>query len=71
VFENRVLKKIAGPKWEDVSGEWNEQRHDDLRDLYSLRNFVRVNKTRRMRWVEAREIHGRCCLENMKERNRL
>ena len=71
MFENRVLKKIAGPKWEDVSGERNEQCNEHLHDLYSLRNFVRVNKTRRMRWVEAREIHGRCCLENMKERNQL
>lgn len=66
-----MLKKIAGPKWEDVSGEWSEQHNEDLHDLYSSRNFVRVNKTRRMRWMEAREIHGRFCLENMKEQDQL
>jgi hypothetical protein len=71
VFENRVLKQILGPKWEDISGECSEQRNEDLHDLYSLRNFVSVNKTKRMRWVKAREIHGRFCLENMKEQDKL
>ena len=59
MFENTALKKIAGPKWEDVSGEWTEQRNEDLHDPYSFRNFVKANKTRRMRWVKAREIHGK------------
>jgi len=71
VFENTALKKIAGPKWEDVSGEWTEQRNEDLHDPYSFRNFVKANKTRRMRWVKAREIHGRVYLENMKEQDQL
>jgi hypothetical protein len=71
VFENRVLKEIAGPKWKDISGERSEQCNEDLHDLYTLRNVVRVNKTRRMRWVKAREIQGRSCLENMKEQDQL
>ena len=59
MFENRVLKKTAGPKWEDVSVEWSEQYDDDLRDLYSLRNFVRVNKTRRWDgWRQEKSLEG-------------
>jgi hypothetical protein len=49
VFENRVLK-IFGPKREE-DGSWRKLRNDDLHDLYSLSNIVRVNKSRRMRWA--------------------
>ena len=49
VFENRVLRRIFGPKRDEVTGEWRKQ-HNELNDLYSLPNISRVIKSRRMRW---------------------
>jgi hypothetical protein len=50
VFENRVLRKIFGPKREeDIS--WRKLHNDDLHSLCSSPNIVRVIKSRRMRWV--------------------
>jgi len=49
VFENRVLKKIFGPKRDEVTGEWRKLLNEELNDLYSLPNIVRVVKSRRMR----------------------
>jgi hypothetical protein len=50
VFENRVLRKIFGPKREE-DGSWRKLRNDELHSLYSSPNIVRVNKSRRMRWA--------------------
>ena len=50
VFENRVLRRVFGPKRDEVTGEWRKL-HNELRDLYSLPNIVRVVKSRRMRWA--------------------
>jgi len=47
VFENRVLRRICGPKREDVTGEWRKQHNDELNDLYCSTNIVRVIKLRR------------------------
>ena len=49
VFENRVLRKVFGPKRDEVIGEWRKLHKKKLRDLYSLPNIVRVLKSRRMR----------------------
>jgi hypothetical protein len=49
VFENRVLR-VFGPKRDEVTGEWRKL-HNELNDLYSLPNIVRVVKSRRMRWA--------------------
>jgi hypothetical protein len=46
VFENRVLRRIFGPKRDEVTGEWRK-----LHDLYCSHNIVLVIKSRRMRWV--------------------
>ena len=51
VFENRVLRRIFGPKRDEVTGEWRKLRNEELSDLYSLPNIVRVVKSRRMRWA--------------------
>ena len=51
VFENRVLRKVFGPKRDVVTGEWRKQHDEELNDLYSLPNIVRVVKSRRMRWA--------------------
>ena len=51
VFENRVLRRVFGPKRDDVTGEWRKFHNEELRDLYSLPNIVQVVKSRRMRWA--------------------
>jgi len=51
VFENRALRRIFGPKREEVTGEWRRLHNAELNDLYSSPNIVRVIKSRRMRWV--------------------
>jgi hypothetical protein len=51
VFENRVLRRIFGPKWDEVTGEWRKLHIEDLNDLYCSPNIVRVIKFRRMRWA--------------------
>jgi hypothetical protein len=49
VFENRVLRRVFGPKRDKVTGEWRKLHKEELNDLYSLPNIVRVVKSRRMR----------------------
>jgi hypothetical protein len=51
VFENRVLRREFGPKRDEVTGEWGKLHNEDISDLYSLPNILRVTKSRRMRWA--------------------
>ena len=51
VFENMVLKRIFGPRRDEVTGEWGKLHSEELNDLYCSPNIVRVIKLRRMRWV--------------------
>jgi hypothetical protein len=51
VFENRVLRKIFGPKRDDVTGEWRKLHTEELHNLYSSSNFIRQIKSRRMWWA--------------------
>jgi len=50
VFENRVLRRIFGPKRDEVTGEWRKLHNEELNNMYSSPNIVRVIKSRRMRW---------------------
>jgi hypothetical protein len=51
VFENRVLRKIFGPKKDEVTGEWRKLHNEELRNLYSSPSIIRMIRSRRMRWV--------------------
>jgi len=73
VFENRVLRRVFGPKRDEVTWDWRKLHNEELRDLYSLTNIVRVVKSRRMRWAghvasmgEGRGVH-RVKVGNLRE----
>jgi hypothetical protein len=51
MFENMVLKRIFGPKRDEVTGKWRKLHNEDLHDLYSSPNIIRIMKSRRMRWA--------------------
>jgi hypothetical protein len=51
VFKNRVLRRVFGPKRDEVTGEWRKLHNEELSYLYSLPNIVRVVKSRRMTWA--------------------
>jgi len=51
VFEKRVQKRAFGPKRVEVIGEWRKLHNEDLNDLYSSSNIIRMIKLRRMRWA--------------------
>jgi hypothetical protein len=51
VFENRVLRRIFGPKRDEVTGEWRKLQNKEFHDLYSSPSIIRTIKSRRMRWA--------------------
>jgi hypothetical protein len=60
VFENRVLRRLFGPKRDEVTGEWRKLHNEELNDLYSLPSIVWVVKSRRMRWAGHVTRIGEC-----------
>ena len=51
VFENKVLRRIFGPKRDEVTGEWRKLCNIELHSLYKSPDIVRVVKSRRLRWA--------------------
>jgi len=51
VFENRILRRIFGPKWDEVTGEWRKLHNEELNDLYCSPIILRVIQSRRIRWA--------------------
>jgi hypothetical protein len=51
VFENRVLRRIFGPKRDEVTGECRKFHNEELRDLYSSPSIIKIIKPRRKRWA--------------------
>jgi hypothetical protein len=60
VFENKVLRRIFGPKRDEVKGEWRRLHEKELYTLYSTPNIIRVIKSRRLKWAEPVARMGRC-----------
>jgi hypothetical protein len=51
VFENRVLRRIFGSKRDEVTGDWRKLHNEELHNLYSSPNIIRLIKPKRMRWA--------------------
>jgi hypothetical protein len=51
VFENKVLRRIFGPKRDEVTAKWRKMHNEELHDLYSSQSIIRIMKSRRMRWA--------------------
>jgi hypothetical protein len=51
MFENRVLRRMFGRKGDEATGDWRKLHNEELQDLYSSPNIMRVIKLRRMRWA--------------------
>ena len=52
MFENRVLRGIFGPTRDEMTGEWRKLHNEELNDLYCSPNFIRVIKSRKIRWAK-------------------
>ena len=52
LFKNRVLRRIFGPKKDEVTGKWRKLHNEELNDLFCPSNIVRLIKSRRVRWAE-------------------
>jgi hypothetical protein len=77
LFENRVLRRIFGPKRDEATGEWRRLHNEELNDLYSSPNIVRVIKSGRMGWAGSvahmgkTEVHTGFCWGDLREGDQL
>jgi hypothetical protein len=77
VFENRVLRRIFGPKRDEATGEWRRLHNKELNDLYSSLNIIRLIKSRRVEWaghvahIGKREVHTGFWWGDLKEADHL
>jgi hypothetical protein len=55
VFENRVLRRIFGPKRDEVPGGWRKLHNKEHHSLYSSPSIIKTTKSRRMRWTGREE----------------
>jgi hypothetical protein len=75
VFENRVLRRILGPKRDKMAGGWRKLHNEGLHSLYSSPSIIRKIKSRRMRWagnvarMGDKRIEYRILIEGQKERD--
>jgi hypothetical protein len=51
MVENRVLRRVFGPKRDEVTGEWRKLHNEELHDFYSSLSIIRITKSKRMRWA--------------------
>jgi hypothetical protein len=51
VFENRVLRRIFGPRRDEATRDWRKMHNEELHNLYSSSNIIRMIESRRMRWA--------------------
>jgi hypothetical protein len=65
VFENRMLRSVFGSKRDEETGEWRKLQNEELNDLYSLPNIVRVVKSIRMRWAGHVARMGERCAQGV------
>jgi hypothetical protein len=63
VLENRVLRKEYGPKRDEVTGEWRRLHNEELNDLYSSPNIIRVFKYNEMGGACSRDTEGKGCIQ--------
>jgi hypothetical protein len=63
VFENRVLRRIFGPRRDEVTGEWRKLHNEELYMLYSSPNIIRKIRPRRMRWAGYMARMGEECVQ--------
>jgi hypothetical protein len=59
VFENKLLRRLFGPKRDEVTGEWRKLHNEELNDLFYLTNIMRVVKSRRIRRAVHRVLMGK------------
>jgi hypothetical protein len=70
MFENRILRRIFGPKRDEVTGEWRKLHSEELHILYSFLNIIRNNKSRRIRWAGHVTCMGEKCVQGFDRKAR-
>ena len=64
IFEGRVLRRIFGPRWDEVTGERRKVHNEEFNDFYCPPNIVRLIKSRRLEWAGHVAHMGQRCLQN-------